>query len=93
MNRNHIQRSGCVFLGSVVLTGCLALSASAASFQGLGDLPGGTFFSIARAVSANSNVVVGYSTSASGTETFRWTVSQGMIGLGDLPGGSFSGSS
>jgi len=29
--------------------------------------------------------------STSGSESFYWTDSGGMIGLGDLPGGSFSG--
>jgi len=56
---------------------------------GLGDLPGGSFSSIARDASADGNVVVGYGTSDSGSEAFRWTSSVGMVGLGDLPG-SFS---
>jgi probable HAF family extracellular repeat protein len=58
---------------------------------GLGDLPGGTFDSQARGVSANGSVVVGQSNSASGREAFRWTSAGGMVGLGDLPGGSFFG--
>jgi probable HAF family extracellular repeat protein len=62
--------------------------ASMASFQGLGDLPGGNFISVALAVSANGSVVAGYSRSASGYEAFRWENGQ-TIGLGDLPGGDF----
>jgi len=42
-------------------------------------------------VSADGSVVVGGSGSDSGSESFYWTESGGMIGLGDLPGGSFSG--
>ncbi len=60
-----------------------------ASFQGLGDLPGGNFGSYATGVSADGSVVVGASYSASGREAFRWTAAGGMVGLGDLPGGGF----
>jgi len=64
---------------------------SIASFQGLGDLPGGRFNSHAFAVSANGAYVVGLSTSTLGQEAFRWTQSGGMQGLGSLPGGSRRG--
>jgi probable HAF family extracellular repeat protein/predicted outer membrane repeat protein len=57
---------------------------------GLGDLPGGDFWSKAFAVSADGSVVVGISKSASGTEVFRWTESGGMEALGFLPGGQFN---
>ena len=57
---------------------------------GLGDLPGGDFFSEARAVSADGTVVAGFSSTALGFEAFRWTSGGGMVGLGDLPGGIFS---
>lgn len=57
----------------------------------LGDLPGGTANGGAYAISANGEVVVGYSSSTNGNEPFRWTSSGGMVGLGDLPGGGFGG--
>ncbi len=60
------------------------------SFQGLGDLPGGRFYCIAEAVSADGSVVIGASESAGGNEAFRWTSSGGLQGLGDLPGGGFN---
>ncbi len=60
-----------------------------ASFEGLGDLPGGSVNSQARAVSADGLVVVGWSSSGSGQEAFRWTQAGGMVGLGDFPGGEF----
>ena len=60
-----------------------------ASFQGIGDLPGGGFYSYVTAISPDGGTLVGESTSAGGTEAFRWTKSGGMIGLGDLPGGPF----
>ncbi len=63
-----------------------ALSASAATFQGLGDLPGGSFFSRANGVSADGSVVVGLSDSGTIAGAFRWTTGGGMVGLG----GSFS---
>lgn len=59
-----------------------------ASFQGLGDLPGGEFWSDPSGISADGSVIVGRSVSASGTEAFRWENSV-MTGLGDLPGGDF----
>ncbi|MCH8260355.1 MAG: hypothetical protein IIC46_09120 [Planctomycetes bacterium] len=59
-----------------------------ATFQGLGDLPGGAFFSQAWGTSADGAVVVGQGTSP-GFEAFRWTSGGGMVGLGDLPGGTF----
>jgi len=45
--------------------------AGAASFQGLGDLPGGSVNSSAYGVSADGSVVVGQSLTASGWEAFR----------------------
>ena len=62
---------------------------SSAFFSGLGDLPGGDFFSIAFGISDDGSVVVGESSSREGREAFRWTMESGMIGLGDLPGGAF----
>jgi probable HAF family extracellular repeat protein len=55
----------------------------------LGALSGGGAFSYARGISADGNVVVGYSDSSSGTRAFRWTSEEGMVGLGNLPDGSF----
>jgi probable HAF family extracellular repeat protein len=61
----------------------------AASFLALGDLPGGAFDSVAHDVSEDGTTVVGFGTSASGREAFRWTAATGMVGLGDLPGDRF----
>ncbi len=63
-------------LAVVVCAGLLATTPAAASeafFMGLGDLPGGSFFSQAYAVSPDGSVVVGGSMSAAGEEAFRWT--------------------
>lgn len=62
---------------------------SGGGMVGLGDLPGGYFYSRADAVSADGSTVVGASNSGGATtdEAFRWTSSGGMVGLGDLPGG------
>jgi probable HAF family extracellular repeat protein len=58
---------------------------------GLGDLPGGSFFSEALAISADGLVVVGRSVGGGpGAELISWTSGGGMVALGDLPGGSFS---
>jgi len=57
-----------------------------ASFQGLGDLPGGSFYSEAYGVSADGTTVVGYSRNANDDgEAFRWQNGT-MIGLGNLGG-------
>ena len=79
-----------ISLAVVMLSALTSPAAARQSFQGLGDLPGGIFFSHAHGVSANGSVVVGLSKGASGTEAFRWTSGGGMVGMGDLPGGSFS---
>lgn len=47
-------------------------------FMGLGDLPGGSFGSVATGVSADGSVVVGQSQSASGFEVFVWDSTNGM---------------
>jgi probable HAF family extracellular repeat protein len=82
--------ANCISLGIGLGAIGVAFPAQAASFQGLGDLPGGVFGSAAYEVSADGSVVVGLSWSANGQEAFRWTQQTGMVGLGDLPGGYFS---
>jgi probable HAF family extracellular repeat protein len=64
-------------------------SARAQDLNGLGDLPGGSFFSSASAISADGTVVVGSSSSAAGIEAFRWSAADGLEGLGGLAGGRF----
>ncbi len=61
----------------------------AVGMQGLGDLPGGDFYSIGLGISADGETIVGHSESTSGWEAFRWTESSEMEGLGDLSGGDF----
>ena len=61
---------------------------------GLGDLPGGTFYSWAHGISADGLVIVGESdyrgpvfqiASNTASQAFRWTAESGMVGLGTLP--------
>jgi probable HAF family extracellular repeat protein len=59
---------------------------TAGSMVGLGDLPGGTFDSLATAVNTTGSIVAGNGNSAGGFEAFRWT-SGGMVGLG-FPAGT-----
>jgi probable HAF family extracellular repeat protein len=70
----------------ILLSSNLVLPADAASlsFTPLGDFPGGTFQGRAFDVSADGAVFVGWSTSASGQEAFRWTSGGGMQNLRDL---------
>ncbi len=51
------------------------------SATGLGDLPGGTFYSHAYGTSADGAVIVGLS-DAGTTQAFRWTQPTGMVPIG-----------
>jgi hypothetical protein len=56
---------------------------------GLGDLPGGGFFSQANGVSADGSTIVGYSSAFDlplNNRAFRWTAETGLIALPDVPG-------
>lgn len=83
-------------LSIVVAVGVHATADAASRFVPLGDLPGGTFHSIAGDVSADGSVVVGTSAIAGVQpaelvyEAFRWHADAGLTGLGDLPGGQFA---
>lgn len=76
--------------GLIAMAMAPAAAVAAPTFQGIGDLPGGTVFSVATAASADGSVVVGISSGAQGNQAVRWTAAGGLVGLGDLPGGSFS---
>lgn len=60
-----------------------------ASFEALGYLCDKEPMSYASGLSADGQVVVGWTISPQGIEAFRW-VDGKMVGLGDLPGGEFS---
>ena len=51
---------------------------------GLGDLPGGSFYSAGTAASADGSIVVGRSDSSSGIEAFIWDQAHGMRSLQDV---------
>ena len=78
-------------VGPAVCELSLHAQSGQASFQGLGDLPGGLFNSSASDVSADGRVVVGTSHSLNGSqEAFRWErLPSGsiMVGLGSLVSG------
>ena len=74
-------------LAGIVFLSLLVGVVQAATFQGLGDLPGGSVESYAYGLSADGSVVVGKSKSLeSGThfDAYIWTQSTGMVGLGDM---------
>lgn len=58
---------------------------AAATFEPLGDLPGGQFASWAYGVSADGNTVVGQSYADANQQAIVWTPQGGMVGLGYLP--------
>jgi probable HAF family extracellular repeat protein len=84
-------------LAGILVIGAIALAPAAiagpAAFQGLGDLPGGAYTSMAEDISGDGTVVVGWSQSEDAgpllSEAFIWTQADGMIGLGHVPEGSF----
>ncbi len=91
MRCNHFRCSTLFVSLNIILTSILFATEVRAEgeFTPLGDLANGSFDSKAYGVSGDGSVVVGYGTSASGTEAFSWTSGGGMVGLGDLPLGSF----
>jgi hypothetical protein len=54
----------------------------AGGMQGLGDLPGGQYLSLAHGVSGDGTAVVGYSAADNAIFAFRWTAATGMQSLG-----------
>ncbi|MFM6373314.1 MAG: hypothetical protein ACKPH1_05120 [Microcystis panniformis] len=84
--------ANCISLGIGLGAIGVAVPAQAASFQGLGGLPG-SFSSSANGVSADGSVVVGSSNIGNGNEAFRWTQATGMVGLGNLSGWNSSSAS
>ena len=84
--------ANCISLGIGLGAIGVAFQAQAASFQGLGGLPG-SFSSSANGVSADGSVVVGISNIGNGNEAFRWTQATGMVGLGNLSGWNSSSAS
>lgn len=91
MNYNIPMYRFVAFISGLFLVTTSSL-AQEATFEGLGDLPGGLFRSAAFGVSANGSVVVGESSSENGgQEAFRWENGD-MEGLGALEGDPFSSS-
>jgi probable HAF family extracellular repeat protein len=56
---------------------------STTGMVGIGDLPGGSFYSQAYAVSGNGNAIVGTSSAGAGSEAFLWNPTVGMVKLYD----------
>lgn len=61
-----------------------------ATLVAVGTLSGGTNTATLAGLSSDGSTAYGYSSSANGTEAFRWRMSTGIIGLGDLAGGGFA---
>jgi probable HAF family extracellular repeat protein len=89
MDRDRSSWKAALVLAAKVL-GASAAFPQSATFQGLGDLPGGAVQGFAIGVSADGQAVAGHSQSASGDEAFLWTAAAGLLGLGDLPAGMFN---
>ena len=75
----------------VVLFALAGAAAAQPSFRTIGDLPGGQFYSIANGISADGNVVVGYSVSGSPEGlAIKW-IDGVLTPIGDLPDGMVAG--
>jgi probable HAF family extracellular repeat protein len=70
-------------LFTTVLVLVLTATGFAASFQGLGDLPGGAYKSEAYGISSDGSVVVGYSPGTTLQAAFRWTAEGGIVSVGN----------
>jgi probable HAF family extracellular repeat protein len=73
----------CAVAGTLLQSDARVFAQPVANFTGLGDLPGSTPHSEAYAVSSDGLVVVGYGTSVSGEQAFRWTAATGMAAIGE----------
>lgn len=79
------------FLVATAIAFGMSLPTRAASFQGLGMLPGTALAVDTLNVSADGSIVVGSIRRVDHIEAFRWSDDVGMIGLGNLPGaGTYS---
>jgi len=89
MQRGRRAVRALVLLAVAVLALAACGPAGAASFRGLGFLPGHNT-SDGWGISADGSVIVGVSGSNTDWEAFRWTSSGGMSPLGHLSGGEGS---
>jgi probable HAF family extracellular repeat protein len=89
---NNVSNNGGVITGTYSpASGTQAYRWTAATgVVGLGDLPGGSFYSEGLAISADGSVIAGRGSTAAGVQSFRWTASEGMVGLGVVPGQDYS---
>lgn len=83
MNAGH----GLITASAWILIAPQAIALGQASFQRLGELPGGVTSSAPWAISDDGLIVVGESFDSGGRVAFLWTAENGMIGLGSLSGG------
>ena len=85
-----MRRPHCLALSIAIALLCATRgTAGEFSFQGIGDLDGGDFYSVAHAVSADGKVVTGEGRIGIGptsTRAFRWTKAEGLVNIGVTPG-------
>ncbi len=89
---NSLTRCAFFVMGALSAMATLA-RADVFSLASLGAVPPGTLEVQPNGISPDGAVVVGtITTSATITESFRWTSGGGFVGLGDLPGGDSASS-
>jgi uncharacterized membrane protein len=88
--RQQQKQGPWILLGLAICVGLSDYANAAPSFQGIGDLPGGTFNSEATYISPDGNTVLGNSQTGAGGVKFIWTAPGGMTELSLFPDGDFS---
>ncbi len=90
--RSHPQPSFRCIGAAFGLLATAGACAGQATFQGLGDLPGGPFISHGYGVSPDGSAAVGWGIAEQGSVPIRWTAANGMEALGSS-GSAFAASS
>ncbi len=88
-HRSDLVQAGALSLAVAAWTVSPAFAGPVPSFQGLGDLPGGSSRSEAKATSTDSMVVVGRGSSASRLRAFLWGADEGGRSSQDLLASDF----
>lgn len=95
MSGNRIVLTFLASAGLAVASPSATVAGESPSFTGIGDFPGGEFYSYAHGISADGGVVVGWS-EVNGTSTprraFRWSETGGMEDFGDMNDDGFNSS-
>jgi uncharacterized membrane protein len=89
MQIKKLSSVGCSIVITVILMDAPSAFGQSASFQRVGDIPGGEYESDCRGVSGDGRIVVGNSQASTGIQGFEWEGGT-MSPIGVLQGGTFT---